>query len=1142
MTPLHLIVRTLRHFKGINLATAAGIAIATAVVCGALIIGDSLQMSLDQIVAHRLGSISHTITAGERIFTKDFGRETARNGQFVSAPVLKTEAIASIQGSNIRINKVDVWGVDSLFQHVAGIPVREFSIGDNEVAISENLAGRLMADTGDFILLRLRKIGPIPSNTPFVSEAEQTITRRVKIATILSKEELGHLSMQATQSTPLNAFVDLDWLNRIMELGQMANMVVVSARQELAADDIFTLTREAWRPEDGGINLQEKDHIHLTSDRVFIDHYLSDVVLDVFEVAVPSLTYFVNSLEHKDRSTPYSFVTAIDRFVIDHPVPAMNGQGSENEGKHEPSVTEMSMEDGQVIINQWLADDLGIHTGDSLIMRYFEMGPLRELYEREGHFIVSHVIPMQRATQDSILMPHLPGLSDAGSCRDWDTGIPINLDAIRQKDEDYWDDYKGTPKAYISLRQGQQMWQNRFGNLTTIIIPRYHYSTKEINNILSKEIDPKHIGFIVNSVRDKGHEAARGGVDFGQLFAALGIFIIISGLLLTALLLSFNLKQREAQIKLFVSLGFPRQLIRKIMVLEALGVTLTGVIAGLFISVAYSKAIFSALNHNWYDIVRTDTLILHIQPSSLAVGFLVSIVLGMIVVYWGIRKAINQHLPARRILENPAKKSGYSISGEISPHRTKKKLPYFNIITGDTTRQKRVRDHRNEIRLSAFVFFIASVTITIYLLIHSQFERPLAWLIAGVLLLLAIIIQAFYYLHRPVKKISHKNSISALGWRNLMRNPFRSFTIILLLAVGSFVIIVTAANRKETVTNDTVRLSGTGGFQYMAETTVPILKNLNQTESRRELGLPEDIWFVQLLSAYDDDASCLNLNMVANPRILATDPANLEDRFSFVTSHPWLDKENPWKSLDSLYQGIVPAIADQSVIQWGLGKKVGDTLVYANTSGEEVQLLLIGGLANSVFQGNVIISSSNFMKHFPENGGSDVVLIEALETDRQSLEEDLDMIFRDHGWEMTTTLEKLAGFNSVENTYLQIFFLMGAFAMLLGTIGMVVIMAKSMIERRSEIALLRSLGYRMSHLIRLFFQEYATLFIAGILTGTLSALLATLPNFLMANQNISAAFMTAVLSVLIMNGIVWMIVIPVVMIKRIKLLDALRNE
>jgi putative ABC transport system permease protein len=77
--------------------------------------------------------------------------------------------------------------------------------------------------------------------------------------------------------------------------------------------------------------------------------------------------------------------------------------------------------------NQWLADDLGAKVGDSLLMRYFVVGPLRELEEMEEKFRITAIVPMNEAVKDSILMPHLPGLSDAGSCRDWDTAFPSIL-------------------------------------------------------------------------------------------------------------------------------------------------------------------------------------------------------------------------------------------------------------------------------------------------------------------------------------------------------------------------------------------------------------------------------------------------------------------------------------------------------------------------------------------------------------------------------------------------------------------------------------------------------------------------------------------------------------------------------------------
>ncbi len=905
-----------------------------------------------------------------------------------------------------------------------------------------------------------------------------------------------------------------------MNLHGMANLVLVNAETDTRLDQLTEAMQKAWQAEDAGIHFRSvtwdnnREFNLLSSERVFIDDYMSATIIRAFPEAMTSLTYFVNSLEFNARKTPYSFVTAID------------GRGKNTTSPTHKNLSENTLcpiKTGQIIINQWLADDLDISPGDSLTMRYFEVGPLRELVERSHRFLVSGVIPMHLATPDSILIPHLPGLSDAGNCRDWDAGIPIDLDAIRQQDEDYWDAFKGTPKAYISLAQGQSLWQNRFGNLTSILIPNELYTRETMREVLGMHVDPKYLGFVINSVREQGLTAARGGVDFGQLFAALGIFIIISGLLLTWLLLSFSLKQRHEQIRLYVSLGFPNRLIQKTLLWEAFIVALLGVIIGLAFSVGYSKLVFIALNKNWNDIVRTDTLSLFFQPLTLATGLIVSLLTGIVVVFWGIRKAIREHAAGTENARNDK-------TNALKPH-----------VSSNPGIAAYATGRRNMTYAMAILIFLAMAQIT-RLVIFSGYDKPIAWLTAGVLILCGCLIGVYNILYNSAGLTASTLSLAVLSWKNMMRNPLRSFTITLLLALGSFVIVVTAANRKAAITDDSEKSSGTGGFQYMAETTVPILRNLNLPESRIELDLPDNASFVQFLSTYDDDASCLNLNMVANPRILATDPVQLQGRFSFVSYHPSLNRDDPWMSLEDSDNEVIPAIADQTVIQWGLGKKVGDTLTYMNARGKEIKLLIIGGLANSVFQGNVIISASNFLNNFPASGGSDVLLIEASDTDGSDLEENMGLVFRDHGWEMTGTLDKIAAFNSVENTYLHIFFLMGAFGMLLGTIGLAVIMAKSMIERRAETALLRSLGYRITHIIRLFFAEYAVLFLAGMLIGIISALIATLPNFLSANQTVSTEYLIRVILVLLINGIAWMLLIPYVMIKRLRLLEALRNE
>ena len=231
--------------------------------------------------------------------------------------------------------------------------------------------------------------------------------------------------------------------------------------------------------------------------------------------------------------------------------------------------------------------------------------------------------------------------------------------------------------------------------------------------------------------------------------------------------------------------------------------------------------------------------------------------------------------------------------------------------------------------------------------------------------------------------------------------------------------------------------------------------------------------FVQLRKNEGDDACCLNLNRVTAPRILGLPAEKLEGRFSFVKATPELDINNPWTSLKSELEGkVIPAIADQSVVQWGLGKKVGDTLVYLNEFGKEIKLRLIGGLANSIFQGNILIDEDLFLKHFPSNSGTHVFLIDGAFGEKEVTAEMLSRAFRNEGLGLEYTADRLATFNQVENTYLSIFLLLGGLAMILGSIGLGIVLVRNIMDREQEIGILQAIGYQKRKVLKYFFHFF----------------------------------------------------------------------
>ena len=132
-----------------NLLLALGVAISGAVLTGALIVGDSVKYSLNRIVDHRLGKVTHVLKAGDRYFT---GGLTDRVGAELQVPVssvLLQEGSAVADGGQKRINHIQVLGVDQVFDQMAGQDHYFSTLSGDSVIISRNLASRLNLSVGE---------------------------------------------------------------------------------------------------------------------------------------------------------------------------------------------------------------------------------------------------------------------------------------------------------------------------------------------------------------------------------------------------------------------------------------------------------------------------------------------------------------------------------------------------------------------------------------------------------------------------------------------------------------------------------------------------------------------------------------------------------------------------------------------------------------------------------------------------------------------------------------------------------------------------------------------------------------------------------------------------------------------------------
>jgi putative ABC transport system permease protein len=1059
-----------------------GVAISTAVLTGGLIVGDSVKYSLQQTVTFRLGNITHALTSSDRYFTLGLADKLYQKGIPASA-ALKLKGVASTDGGQLKLNNIQVWGIDDNFSAITGCSKFPDQKGrKGAVAISENMARRLNLKPGDEFQLRIEKGSMIPVNAPFVSDEHQTATSRVTVLAILTREQMGRLSLQNSQTSPYNLILPIEELNQLSEMSGKANTLFINSDQKTSY--IESIIRDNWNLTEAGLEIIEASATgewELRSARVFLDPSIKTLVENTGIPATPLLTYFANKFQSNNCETPYSFVS---------------------------SLPDGDLSDDETVINTWLANDLKVKEGDSITLFYYQIGPLRELSETSKKFKIKRVEPIKGYYSDRLLMPEIPGLSNVQNCRDWQTGVPINLKSIRKIDEDYWYQYRGLPKAFISYSEASKLWGNRFGNATAYRFSQQDISKENLQRSLMDQLDPFAFDLQLKEVKSEGLYAAQNGTDFSSLFIGLSFFILIAGILLTTLLYTFNIEKRNSEIGTLYSLGFKQKHILKVFLIEGGFISLMGALPGLALAVIYNELVFLGLNRVWNDIVRTDLLISHYRVITLSIGFLISMAVSLITIWLVIKRKLKRSI---------------------------------------------IQLQRNVVRISnervvllkwgvALLMTLTGLGLLTFQLLTSRGVNPeLFYMAGGVLLIAFLILSDLFLQERKVDKPSLMTT-SRLVFQNLRASRSRSLLVLILLAIGTFIVVSTGLNRQDVLGKWNDKKSGTGGFLYWAESTVPVLHNLNDSTYRRKEGFSESFSTINFSVAEGDDASCLNLNHISNPRIVGVDSHLLKGRFSFQTFDKGIKDVDPWSMLRKDYGNCIPAIADQTVIEWSLGKKVGDTLLYKNSAGEEIRLKLVAGLATSVFQGNVLIDQKQFLLNFPSSSGSRIFLIAGKLDNKESIADELNFNFKELGWEMTSTPERLATFNSIENTYLSIFMALGAFGLLIGTIGLAIVLERSILARKAEFSLLEAIGFKRKKIMGIVVWEYLILLFAGIAGGFITAIIAVWPMVSGGVGEVSIRFVGVMTGIILLNGLVWIIGITLNQMKGLKIVEELRND
>ena len=506
-----LLARSLRYHRGIHLAVALGVAVGAAVLAGALLVGDSVRGSLRDLTLDRLGEIEQALVA-DRFFRAELADEIG------AVPAFMIRGTAENAESGARASKITVLGADERFWALYDAPAPELGLRD--VVVNAGLARELGVAEGGAMLLRFQTDALIPSESVMGRKTDTTRTLRLTVKSVVPDRGPGRFGLSPNQQLPFNAFLSLATLQRAMEQQGRANVLFAPLGNEgkiqqdlqgaLTLDDV-----ELSAVEDSGV-------IRVETSRIVLEPAVADAATTAAsELGVESvevLTYLANSIEAVGKAIPYSTVSALsgtpELTLLDgSPAPMLTGD--------------------EIYLNDWAAKDLAAKPGDAVEMSYYVVGAGGALETARHTFMLRGVVRLEGLAADRNLAPVYEGMSDSDRMGDWDPPFPVNLDLIRPVDEQYWEQYRTAPKAFVAFDTAKQLWTSRFGALTSVRVspPKPEYA-----EALRQRLDPAAMGLAFQPVREQGLAASAGATDFSGLFIGFSMFLIAAAAMLVTLL------------------------------------------------------------------------------------------------------------------------------------------------------------------------------------------------------------------------------------------------------------------------------------------------------------------------------------------------------------------------------------------------------------------------------------------------------------------------------------------------------------------------------------------------------------------------------------------------------------------------------
>ncbi len=1149
-------------------SVALGVAAGTAVIAGALLVGDSMRGSLRDLTLQRLGSIGFAIIPGS-FFNESLVDRWVKNNNTAStvppvtaAPVLLfTEAVLETSGTEPvrRVGTVQAVGCDQRFWQFAGVDERPKLEGADEesVVLNATAAEQLQVRVGDTVTVRLPTEQAVPADNPLGRRDQGTTgLPNLKVVAILPEHGFGRFALRPSQQPTASVFLPLKLVQDTLDRAGQVNSVFI-ATEDRGADDPTTAQRwaEQWTAnlplglEDYGLRLKQvqRDYTNneqseaifqywsLSSERLILSPELTNRLLQDIgpERCQPVMTYLANSLEKvpadpkaaeskaadgEVTEVAYSMITGIS----DGPGLALieNAEGLNTDDAAAFLGATNSTIQTPIILNSWTADHLTVKVGDPLKVTYFHPETVggREV-EESFTGVVAGIVPVTAPSKP--YSRRSVAQFDQPPTRFNDPDFTPEVPGVT--DQDSILDWDLPFKLQRKVTTEDDRYWNSYRLTPKAFIP-YQVAAEKFGSRFGKATSLMIDGSLPEADLRKTIERSlnniRGDLGWGVL-----------PLRAQQLAASRGATPFDA---LFLSLSM------FIIIAAMLLVVLL-----LRLAIEYRAAEFGTLLATGWTGPRVTKLVFAESSATVVLGSVLGVVLGTIyagiVVYllrtWWVGAVaapfLELHITPRSLALGAI--IGM-VLGALTVYWTLRrlsKIPPRTLLGGRVEAEGSAQNRgRRRVTLAVVAFGLLGGAATGLLATRLQGQAQGGAFVGGGMLLLVGLLGSYrLWLSRYVADRPIGFGLIQLAGRNSRRKPLRSVLTASLIAVAGFMILAMGAFRLDPSN------SGAGGFDLLATTSQPIYRDLQASDVRQEL-LGNDAKkldgaeVLMVRQRVGQDASCNNLYQATQPQVLGlpTRIAELQasaqesgGNAAFVFAAG--DQQKSWDDLQTAANGTrddpIPVIIDLNTAMWSLQMRggLGEVRSFQYDNDEPIYFKVVGLLNNSVLQGSLIVSEANFVKVFPRVTGYRQMLIRSGSADPKAISDVLENRLGDAGVDVQPTFQLLARLLEVQNTYLRTFQGLGALGLLLGTFGLAAAQLRSVLERRGELALMRAVGFTETRLSRLILIEAAQLLCGGLLVAAVAAAAALVPYAVLGRAKIGWQEPLLLLSVVLVVGL-----------------------